>query len=52
MELGDIYCITSPSGKKYIGQSKQKLSNGKKWGYLRRWNDHISDSKKRIIVDY
>lgn len=45
--MGDIYCITSPSGKKYIGQSKKLLSNGKKWGYLCRWRDHISDSKTK-----
>ena len=45
--MGDIYCITSPSGKKYIGQAKKVLSSGKKWGYLSRWRDHISDSKTK-----
>jgi len=45
--MGDIYCITSPSGKKYIGQAKKKLSSGKKWGYLSRWRDHIVDSKTK-----
>ena len=44
MELGDIYGLTSPSGKKYIGQAVKFLKNGKKWGYLSRWKDHISDS--------
>jgi len=44
MELGEIYCITSPSGKKYIGQCVKQLKSGKKWGYLNRWKDHIRDS--------
>jgi group I intron endonuclease len=47
MELGDIYCLTSPSGKKYIGQAVKKLKNGKKWGYISRWKDHIRDSKTK-----
>lgn len=47
MELGDIYCLTSPSGKKYIGQAVKYLKNGKKWGYLGRWNDHIRDSTSK-----
>jgi hypothetical protein len=42
--IGDIYCITSPSGKKYIGQAVKYLKNGKKWGYLSRWKEHIRDS--------
>jgi len=45
MEFGDIYCLTSPSGKKYIGQAIKHLKNGKKWGYINRWKDHIRDSK-------
>jgi len=44
-ELGEIYCLTSPSGKKYIGQCVKKLSNNKKWGYISRWKDHIRDSQ-------
>jgi hypothetical protein len=46
-EKGEIYCLTSPSNKKYIGQCVKKLSSGKKWGYICRWNDHIRDSKTR-----
>lgn len=42
---GDIYCITSPSGKKYIGQAVKILANGRRWGYISRWKDHIRDSK-------
>ena len=45
--LGEIYCLTSPSGKKYIGQCCKYLSSGKKWGYLSRWKDHIRDSKTK-----
>jgi hypothetical protein len=45
--LGEIYCITSPSNKKYIGQCVKKLSNGKNWGYINRWKEHIRDSKTR-----
>jgi group I intron endonuclease len=45
MELGEVYCITSPSNKKYIGQCVKILSSGKNWGYLNRWKQHISDSK-------
>jgi len=45
--LGEIYCITSPSNKKYIGQCVKELSSGKKWGYISRWKDHIRDSKTR-----
>jgi hypothetical protein len=47
MELGEIYCITSPSGKKYIGQCVKYLKSGKKWGYVSRWKDHIRDSKTK-----
>ena len=47
MELGDIYCLTSPSGKKYIGQALKKLKNGKNWGYINRWKDHIRDSNTK-----
>jgi len=44
---GEIYCLTSPSGKKYIGQCVKFLSSGKKWGYISRWKDHIRDSKTK-----
>lgn len=46
-QIGEIYCITSPSNKKYIGQCVKKLSNGKNWGYISRWKEHIRDSKDR-----
>jgi hypothetical protein len=44
MELGEIYCLTSPSGKKYIGQCVKLLSNGKNWGAEKRWKQHIRDA--------
>lgn len=43
--MGDIYCLTSPSNKKYIGQCVQNLSSGKKWGYLKRWYQHCYEAK-------
>lgn len=45
MSLVDIYCATSPSGKKYVGQAVQFLSSGKKWGYKLRWKQHINEAK-------
>ena len=42
--LGDIYIITSPSGNQYVGQSVQYLSSGKKWGYERRFKQHVTDA--------
>ncbi len=44
MEYGEIYCLTSPSGKKYIGQCVKYLINGRKWGFLNRWKQHICES--------
>jgi group I intron endonuclease len=43
-KYGEIYCITSPSGKKYVGQCLKYLSNGRKHGYIGRWKEHIRDS--------
>jgi hypothetical protein len=43
--MGDIYCLTSPSNKKYIGQCVKNLSSGKQWGYLKRWHQHCYESK-------
>lgn len=44
MNCGDIYCVTSPSGKQYVGQCVQFLSNGKRWGYECRWKQHVRDA--------
>ena len=41
---GEIYCITSPSGKKYVGQCVKFLTSGKKRGYISRWKEHIRDA--------
>ncbi len=46
-EYGEIYCITSPSGKQYVGQCVKLLCSGKKWGYINRWQEHIRDSKTK-----
>lgn len=44
MELGEIYCLTSPSNKKYVGQCVKILSNGRKWGHTFRWKQHVYDA--------
>jgi hypothetical protein len=44
MDKGEIYCVTSPSNKKYVGQCVKMLSSGKKWGYLSRWKQHARDA--------
>lgn len=44
MDRGEIYLITSPSGKCYVGQCVKYLSNGKQWGYMKRWNQHVRDA--------
>ena len=43
-KYGEIYCITSPSGKKYVGQCLKYLSNGRKHGHIGRWKEHIRDA--------
>jgi len=45
MEHGHIYCLTSPSNKKYIGQAVKILSSGRKYGYIGRWKGHINEVK-------
>jgi group I intron endonuclease len=45
MEQGDIYVLTSPSGKKYVGQSVQFLPCGKRHGYIKRWKQHVYEAK-------
>jgi group I intron endonuclease len=42
---GEIYVITSPSGKLYVGQTQCFLCNGAVNGTSKRWRQHISDSK-------
>jgi hypothetical protein len=44
MNQGQIYKIKSPSGKVYIGQCVEILSNGKAWGYKKRFKQHITDA--------
>lgn len=42
---GIIYKITSPSGKSYIGQVVDYLTNGDKKGLKNRWRQHVNCSK-------
>jgi group I intron endonuclease len=46
MSHGYIYKITSPSGKCYIGQVVEFLSDGSKKGIDGRWKQHINASKR------
>lgn len=39
-----IYVVTSPSGKQYVGQARQVLSNGMKWGLYQRWKSHVREA--------
>lgn len=41
---GDIYVITSPSGKQYVGQCVQFLCNKRPWGYTNRFKQHVRDA--------
>lgn len=50
MEQGDIYLLTSPSGKKYVGQAVQFLPSGKKHGFIKRWKQHVYEA--RVGKDY
>lgn len=45
-DLGDIYKLTSPSGKSYIGQAKQ-VSGRRKHGYTNRWKQHIYEANSQ-----
>jgi hypothetical protein len=44
--MAEIYLITSPSGKMYVGQCVKVLANGKKHGYMARWKLHVRDALK------
>jgi hypothetical protein len=46
MDIGEIYKITGPDGKVYIGQSVCQLSNGTKYGTHGLWVNHLSDARK------
>lgn len=45
MDKGHIYLLTSPSGKKYVGQAVCILSSGRKYGYKSRWKGHIIEAR-------
>ena len=44
-KFGFIYKLTSPSGKSYIGQVVEYLSNGEKKGVEGRLKQHINSSR-------
>lgn len=47
MNQGEIYKITCPLGKVYVGQTVCYLSNGKKFGTMARWTSHKTDSRRQ-----
>ena len=47
--MGEIYVLTNKeTEKKYIGQAVCYLSNGKKWGAIKRWQSHINRAMNNI----
>jgi Asp-tRNA(Asn)/Glu-tRNA(Gln) amidotransferase A subunit family amidase len=44
-DIGDIYMLISPSGKKYVGQAVSFLPSGRKHGYIQRWKQHVYEAK-------
>jgi group I intron endonuclease len=47
MNQGEIYKISCPRGKVYIGQCVSYLSNGTKYGTHGRWINHLSDARRK-----
>ena len=47
--MGEIYKVTSPNQKAYIGQAVYKLNNikGTIWGGKRRWEAHIHEAYRK-----
>lgn len=46
LDTGEIYKLTCPKGKVYIGQCVTFLSNGTKYGTRARWINHQSDARR------
>lgn len=46
MDKGEIYKVTCPEGKIYIGKCVQYLKSGEKYGTNGRWTGHLSDSRR------
>lgn len=46
MDLGEIYKVTCPDERIYIGQCVSYLANGSKYGTRGRWISHLSDAKR------
>jgi len=44
-DFGQIYCLTAPDGRKYIGQVKKYLVGGKIRGLKTRWFQHVNDAR-------
>ena len=47
---GEIYIITSPCSKQYIGQTTtlaQRKDKFIKWGYIQRWRQHVNEANSK-----
>lgn len=44
-KCAEIYLITSPSGKIYVGKANLVTSSGKPHGIFKRWSGHLSDAR-------
>lgn len=42
----EIYCITSPSGKKYVGKALIKRKDGRNRGTSGRWTSHVWEANR------
>lgn len=44
-DYAEIYLVTCPSGKQYVGKANLVTSRGKAHGTFNRWNGHLSDAR-------
>lgn len=48
-QMGEIYIsVNEKNGKMYIGQAVCQFSNGRKWGAVRRWRNHVKKAERNI----
>lgn len=45
----EIYLITSPSGKRYVGQANTVCYKGKPRGANKRWREHVAQGKSFLL---
>jgi group I intron endonuclease len=48
-KMGEIYmAVNTTNSKKYVGQAVCWFSNGRKWGSIKRWRNHVERSLRGI----